>query len=113
MVHLSALPGSVRYEQSLDVTIERAIREAGRWVAAGADAIMVENFFDAPFALESVPPITVACLTRCAAALRAGIAFQVLFPSSADSLERKKAGRMASARCGQRAKPGFGEREVM
>jgi membrane complex biogenesis BtpA family protein len=71
MVHLSALPGSVRYEQSLDVTIERAIREAGRWVAAGADAIMVENFFDAPFALESVPPITVACLTRCAAALRA------------------------------------------
>ena len=71
MVHLSALPGSVRYEQSLDVTIERALREAGRWVSAGADAIMVENFFDAPFALEAVPPITVACLTRCAAALRA------------------------------------------
>jgi membrane complex biogenesis BtpA family protein len=71
MVHLSALPGSVRYEQSLDVTIERALREAGRWVSAGADAIMVENFFDAPFALETVPPITVACLTRCASALRA------------------------------------------
>ncbi len=71
MVHLAALPGSVRYDQPLNVTIERAIREAGRWVDAGADAIMVENFFDAPFALESVPPITVACLTRCAAALRA------------------------------------------
>jgi len=70
MVHLSALPGSVRYEQPLDITIERALREAGRWVGAGADAIMVENFFDAPFALETVPPITVACLTRCAAAIR-------------------------------------------
>jgi len=70
MVHLSALPGSVRYEQSLELTIERALREAGRWADAGADAIMVENFFDAPFALETVPPITVACLTRCAAALR-------------------------------------------
>ena len=70
MVHLCALPGSVRYAQALDITIERALREAGRWADAGADAIMVENFFDAPFALETVPPITVACLTRCAAAIR-------------------------------------------
>ena len=33
-------------------------------MAGGADAIMVENFFDAPFAKDAVPPHTLAALTR-------------------------------------------------
>ena len=70
MVHLDALPGSVRQTVTLSQAIDRAMREVGSWVDAGADAIMMENFFDAPFASESVPPITVACLTTIATALR-------------------------------------------
>lgn len=50
--------------------LERARADAEALVAGGADAIMVENFFDAPFAKDSVPPHTLAALTRAALVVR-------------------------------------------
>lgn len=37
---------------------------------AGFEAVMVENFGDAPFYPDRAPPITVAAMTRCALAVR-------------------------------------------
>lgn len=46
--------------------LQRAADDARALAEGGADAIMVENFFDAPFAKSSVPPHTLAALTRAA-----------------------------------------------
>ena len=65
MVHLGALPGSPRDTgEPMDALIERAVADAQALEAGGADAIMVENFFDAPFAKDQLPPHTIAALTR-------------------------------------------------
>ncbi|MBC8102747.1 MAG: BtpA/SgcQ family protein [Cytophagales bacterium] len=73
MVHLGALPGSARYDAEnmplLDI-MERAKADARALVGAGADALIVENFFDAPFAKSSVPPHTIAAMTRAVMAVR-------------------------------------------
>ncbi|MFM7320445.1 MAG: BtpA/SgcQ family protein [Armatimonadota bacterium] len=70
MVHLGALPGSVRDRGDFDSVLVRAIEDAEALVAGGADALMVENFFDAPFAKTQVPPVTVAALARAVLAVR-------------------------------------------
>ena len=71
MVHLGPLPGSPRDQGDFDGVLRRADTDARALVAGGADAIMVENFFDAPFAKDSVPPHTLAALTRAALVVRA------------------------------------------
>jgi membrane complex biogenesis BtpA family protein len=55
----------------MDAVIERAVADARALDAGGANAIMVENFFDAPFARDSLPPHTVAALTLAVSAIRA------------------------------------------
>ena len=71
MVHLGALPGSPRDKgEPLSEVIERAVADARALEAGGADAIMVENFFDAPFAKDRVPPHTLAAMTRAVLAVR-------------------------------------------
>jgi len=71
VIHLPALPGSPRFGGSLDAVAERAAEDARALAAAGFDAIVVENFGDAPFFPDRVPPITVAAMTACALAVRA------------------------------------------
>lgn len=71
MVHLGALPGSVRASGTLGDVLERAVADARALVDGGVDALMIENFFDAPFSKGPVPPITVAALTRAVLAVRA------------------------------------------
>ncbi|HVK03790.1 MAG TPA: BtpA/SgcQ family protein [Armatimonadaceae bacterium] len=74
MVHLGPLPGSARYDADalpLGAVLARAEEDARALAEGGADAIMVENFFDAPFAKDSVPPHTLAALTRAVLAVRA------------------------------------------
>lgn len=44
--------------------IDAAMRDAEGLASAGFDAIMVENFGDAPFWADSVPPVTVAAMAR-------------------------------------------------
>jgi membrane complex biogenesis BtpA family protein len=73
MVHLPPLPGSPRHisdEHPFDATLERAAADAYTLAQNGADAIMVENFFDAPFAKDAVPPHTIAAMTRAVLAVR-------------------------------------------
>src|SRR5215213_8928538 len=70
MVHLGALPGAARFDGKLDAVIERAVSDAQALEAGGVHAIMVENFFDAPFFKAGVPPVTISAMTRAIIAIR-------------------------------------------
>src|SRR5262249_4211077 len=69
MVHLLPLPGAPRYGGDLEAVLRRAREDAEALVAGGVDGVMVENFGDAPFYPERVPPETVAAMTRAARAV--------------------------------------------
>ena len=71
VIHLRPLPESPRYDGDLAATITSAAADARALALAGFDAIMVENFGDAPFVPGRVSPITVASMTACALAVRA------------------------------------------
>ena len=87
MVHLLPLPGSprsvapaasrVRGERSQVEYLARAVADATALAEGGCDAIMIENFWDAPFAKSDVPPHTVAALTRAVLTVREEIALPV------------------------------------
>lgn len=62
MVHLLPLPGSPAWGGSFANVIEFALRDADALSSAGFDAMMVENFGDAPFRPERADPETVAAL---------------------------------------------------
>jgi membrane complex biogenesis BtpA family protein len=70
VVHLLPLPGSPLGSDGLDSVVRRAIADARTLARCGADALIVENLGDAPFAAERVGPATVAQMTRCALAVR-------------------------------------------
>jgi predicted TIM-barrel enzyme len=72
MVHLPPLPGAPRYDGTAgrEAIHEAAARDAERLAEGGVDAVMVENFGDAPFYPESVPKHTVAELTALARTVR-------------------------------------------
>jgi membrane complex biogenesis BtpA family protein len=63
MVHLGPLPGSPTPDP-IDATIERAIADARILTDAGFDALMVENFGDAPFFADAAPTVTATAMTR-------------------------------------------------
>jgi membrane complex biogenesis BtpA family protein len=66
MVHLDALPGSPGFDGDRDAILEQARADARALEAGGVDAIMVENFGDAPFYPDDVPKHVVASMTRAA-----------------------------------------------
>ncbi|UPV76072.1 BtpA/SgcQ family protein [Halorussus limi] len=70
MVHLPALPGAPKFSGDFDRVRETALRDARRLEAGGVDALMLENFGDAPFYPEDVPKHVVASMTRVAAEIR-------------------------------------------
>mgnify|MGYP006273829063 FL=1 len=63
MVHLPPLPGAPRFDGDRDAVRERAVADAETLESGGVDAIVVENFGDAPFYPDSVPPHVVASMT--------------------------------------------------
>ena len=80
MVHLPPLPGSAAAgtrtpDQLLSAAYERAQQDALTILHGGMDGVIVENFGDAPFFPDRVPPIVVASMaalvTRLAGELRA------------------------------------------
>lgn len=78
MVHLPPLPGSPRDAGvSLGDVLTRAVQDAQALAEGGADAVMVENFFDAPFAKDHVPPHTIAALTRAVQTVREAVTLPV------------------------------------
>lgn len=73
MVHVAALPGSPTYSRekgALDEVRSRVVGDVRALTAGGVDALMLENFGDAPFFPGRVPAETVACMTSLAATLR-------------------------------------------
>jgi uncharacterized protein len=78
MVHLLPLPGAPRWRGSMAEVLDRAAAEAEGLAGAGFDGLLVENFLDAPFHPDTVPPETVAALTLAVvAAMRAAPALPV------------------------------------
>ena len=69
-IHLKALPGSPAYDNDLSTTIESALYDAEVYERGGCDALIVENFFDAPFFKEQVGPETIAAMARIATLVR-------------------------------------------
>ena len=70
VIHLPALPGSPRSTLTALECAREAANDARALAAAGYDAIVVENFGDAPFFATKVPAVTIAAMTACAVAVR-------------------------------------------
>lgn len=63
VVHLLPLPSSPRWGGNLRTVTQRAEQEATALAAGGVDGIIIENFFDAPFAKETVDPVVISAMT--------------------------------------------------
>jgi len=77
VVHLGPLPGSPRYDWDLEAVIEAAVADAATLAAADFEAVIVENFGDAPFFSDQVPAATVAGLTAAVVAVGREISLPV------------------------------------
>ncbi|MEM9805885.1 MAG: BtpA/SgcQ family protein [Cyanobacteria bacterium P01_D01_bin.56] len=77
VVHLLPLPTSARWQGSLSAVIERAVQEAVALASGGVHGIIVENFFDAPFAKGAVDPAVVSAMTIVVTRLRQLIAVPI------------------------------------
>jgi uncharacterized protein len=63
VVHLLPLPTSPRWGGNLRTVIDRAEQEAAALAAGGVDGLIIENFFDAPFAKDCVDPAVVSAMS--------------------------------------------------
>jgi membrane complex biogenesis BtpA family protein len=79
VVHLQPLPGSPRWAGNLEAVIDFAIADARAYQRGGVDAIIVENFGDAPFTKASVAPETLTAMTAAGRAIRAAIKLPIGF----------------------------------
>lgn len=61
----------------MDAVIAQARADADALQAGGMNGILVENFLDAPFFAETVPPVTVAAMARAVAAVIEGASVPV------------------------------------
>lgn len=77
VVHLGALPGAPGYRGSMERLMERAVADATEYEQAGFDAVIVENFSDAPFYPQRVPAETVAALAVACREVRRAIRLPV------------------------------------
>ena len=77
MVHLGALPGAPGFAGDLDAVLAAAAADARALAEAGFDALLVENYGDAPFFADDVPKVTVAALTRAVAEVRRAVPLPV------------------------------------
>lgn len=71
MVHLPPLPGSPRWEGSMERATAAALADARALVEGGIDALLLENYGDAPFTPGRVEPATVAAMAVVAREVRA------------------------------------------
>lgn len=63
VIHLLPLPGAPAYAGNIRDIKDKALKQARIYQQEGLDGIIVENFGDAPFFKNNVPPETTACLT--------------------------------------------------
>jgi membrane complex biogenesis BtpA family protein len=79
VVHLRPLPGSPRFAGELESIIDFALADARAYERGGADAVIVENFGDAPFTKGPVAPETLAAMTAAGRAIRAAVKLPIGF----------------------------------
>lgn len=77
MVHALPLPGAPSHRPPFERVVERARQDAIRLEEAGFDALLVENYGDAPFYASQVPPVTVAALSRVVLTVREAVKIPV------------------------------------
>jgi membrane complex biogenesis BtpA family protein len=70
VIHLAPLPGSSRHLVGMEEIIDRALTDADTLEQAGFDAIVIENFGDAPFHATQLPPASVASMALIADRVR-------------------------------------------
>lgn len=70
MVHLPPLPGSPRWEGSMERAAATALADARALVEGGFDALLLENYGDAPFTPGRVEAATVAAMAVIAREIR-------------------------------------------
>lgn len=70
MVHLPPLPGAPGFAGDFEAVRRAARRDADALVTGGVDALLVENFGDAPFYPDDVPKHVVASMTAIVSDLR-------------------------------------------
>ncbi|MGB0717667.1 MAG: BtpA/SgcQ family protein [Phycisphaerae bacterium] len=70
VIHLPPLPGSPQHQFPMEDILERALTDAHALKHAGFDGAIIENYGDAPFMPESVPRVTVSCMSVIADAVR-------------------------------------------
>lgn len=63
VIHLLPLPGSPRWDGQMEPVCLRAEQEAAALATGGAHGLIVENFFDAPFAKNRVDTATACALS--------------------------------------------------
>lgn len=77
VIHLPPLPGAPRAMLAMEQVVERAVNDALAYARGGASGVIVENFGDAPFYKERVPPYTVAAMALAVAAVRNAVRLPV------------------------------------
>jgi uncharacterized protein len=70
MLHAPPLPGSPSHELPMPEIVAFVLRDAEALAGGGVDGLMLENFGDVPFYPGTVPPASVAQLTRLATEVR-------------------------------------------
>jgi membrane complex biogenesis BtpA family protein len=71
VLHLLPLPGSPRFGGQIANILERLLSDADALTAGGVHGLILENFGDAPFHAQRVPPEVVAHMTKLAIEVRA------------------------------------------
>jgi len=77
MIHLQALPGSALGGAPIATILQRAVDDARALEAGGADAVMVENFFDVPFPKVASAAHTIAAMTLAVDVVRRAVSLPV------------------------------------
>ncbi len=73
VVHLAPTPGSPGYDGNWPAALEAGRADARAYLEGGADALIVENFGDVPFARASVEPECIAAMALALEAVRAEV----------------------------------------
>ena len=79
VIHLQPLPGSPRWGGSFKSLLDFATADARAYQRGGVDAVIIENFGDAPFTKTSVGPETIAAMSAAGFTIRATVAVPIGF----------------------------------
>ena len=98
MIHIGALPGTPGNKFTISEIIKQVVNEAGIYIEAGIDAIMIENMHDVPYLKVDVGPEIIASMTAIAVELRKltnkPVGVQILAAANKQALAVAQAARL-------------------